>query len=341
MGQLIQRGRQLPADEPGGKRLRRDEHQILTLEQAGVLVLLGGRQAAEILGHASQRAVGRAVRQGLEVDVQRVIAVLHRRCRRRRVIGRVIRLALLRGQLQLGLGRAEQGVFRLQPHRRVQAELGHRRVGLEVVGIAVAVCTPAGQPFADEQEDDADRRDEQQRPFAHAVLRDDALTQQDAQRQWQQRRDDERQALGHDAGYGAAEARDHVPRHGADEAHGKIGLEIAAAAVLYAQQQRPQRRDDQHQHLGQPTVVQQVHQQTQQQSRGDGEQHDHHQRAAEEGVLRVEGAEQQLVVQQRQGEEYPVQRPSRHGGCVQPGGRGSLGRSFHTLRRIAYSMATM
>ena len=174
VGQLIQGGCQLLADKPGGERLRRQQHQVFPLEQAGVLVLFGGRQTAEILGHVPHRPIPGAVRQCLEINVHGVLAVYHRLRHHRRVVQRIHRLCR---QHQLGLGRAEHRVFRLQPHRRVQAELRHSCVRLKVVSIAVTVCAPVGQHLTDDQKYHAHRRYKQQRPLAHPVLRHDPLAQ--------------------------------------------------------------------------------------------------------------------------------------------------------------------
>src|SRR5699024_5820488 len=75
VGQLVQGGGELLADDVGGEGLGGDEDQVFPLEHAGVLVLLGGSQAPEVLVQGLDGVVGGAGGQGLKVDVQLIVAV--------------------------------------------------------------------------------------------------------------------------------------------------------------------------------------------------------------------------------------------------------------------------
>ena len=192
---------------------------------------------------------------------------------------------------------AEYGVGGLQPDGGVEAEVGDAGIGGEIVGVGVPVSAPAGQAAAGKPRQQTRHQQEQQRPAAHALLGDDATAQENTQHQRDERQQQEGQAGQHHIRqHGLAEAGHHVAGHIADKADGKIGLEIAAAAVFHADQHRPHRHDGDGDDGGRRAMADQIDQQAPEQAGADGKQHHQHQRAGEEIALPVKGAEQQLMV---------------------------------------------
>ena len=102
--------------------------------------------------------------------------------------------------------------------------------------------------------------------------------------------------------------------HGDHEGQGKIGLEVAFAAVLHTDEHRPQERQAQTDPADGLAPWQQAAQQAQQQTAPDRRQRDGQQRPIEKNGGGIKGAEQQLMVQQRQREKYPVQRDTAQAG---------------------------
>ena len=266
VGQAVQGGRQLLADEPRGERLSGEQDQVLALEHAGVLVLGGGRQAAEVAGHVGHGGAGGAFRQRVEVDVHGVFAVYHRRGD-----GGVVPAVVLR-HLYVGGGLAEEGVGHLQPDGGVQPEVGHAGVGVEAVGIRSLVHAAVRQHAARAAKGQTQRQQHQKGLPPHALGRRNTAAQQDAARHRQHGQQDEGQAGQHHLRDGGAEACDHVLAHVADEAQEEVGFEIAAAAVLHADQHRPQGGNGDGDDEGRPGTAQQVDDQAPEQPRAHGEQ---------------------------------------------------------------------
>ena len=102
--------------------------------------------------------------------------------------------------------------------------------------------------------------------------------------------------------------------HGDHEGQGEIGLEVAFAAVLHADEYRPQERQAQADPADGLAPRQQAAQQAQQQTAADRRQRDGQQRPVEKHGGGIKGAEQQLMVQQRQRKKYPVQRDTAQAG---------------------------
>ena len=288
VGQAVEGGGQLLTDEPRGERLGGEEDQVLALEQTGIAVLFGGGQAAEVPGHFGDRPVGGVLRQRGEVDVHGVVAVGHRR-------GGGGVLLRRRGQ-QLRAGLTEQGVGRLQPEGGVEPEVGNAGIGVEVIGVGVAIRAPAGQRGGGAPQQQGEGEQEKQGAFAGGAGGDNAAAQDDAEHQRQERQEDKGQARQHHLGDGGAEAGDHMVGHAGDEAEEEVGAEVAAAAVLHAEEHRPEGDDGERECRCQPAAAEQVEEKAPEQPGGQGEKHHQHQSRVEEKALAVEGAEKELVV---------------------------------------------
>ena len=68
VGQLVQGGRQLLADEPGAEALGADGDQVVVLQKPGVVVLPGGDHLRQILIRGPAHDVIRRLRQLCKVD---------------------------------------------------------------------------------------------------------------------------------------------------------------------------------------------------------------------------------------------------------------------------------
>ena len=301
VGQTVQRRGQLLGDEPRRKGLRRQQDQILALEHPGILVLPGGSARRHIAVDGGQRAVGRGIRQRGEVDVQRVVAVDHRL--RRDVLHRFLQLGQ-RGQRRRG--GAGQGIGQLQTETAAQTELGHGAVGVEVVGVEGGVGTVAEQRRAAADGQHGEARHDQQRRAVCPRLRHDTAAQDDGQHRREHGQQDKRQARQDDLQNGGGEVAHHMAGHGDHEGQSKIGFEVALAAVLHTDEHRPQERQAQTDPADGLAPWQQAAQQAQQQTAADRRQRDGQQRPVEKHGGGIKGAEQQLMVQQRQREKDPV-----------------------------------
>ena len=84
--------------------------------------------------------------------------------------------------------------------------------------------------------------------------------------------------------------------HAGDEAEEEVGAEVAAAAVLHAEEHRPEGDNGERECRCQPAAAEQVEEKAPEQSGGQGEKRHQHQSGVEEKALAVEGAEKELVV---------------------------------------------
>lgn len=230
------------------------------------------------------------------------------------------RLLRLGQRLQRRRGRAGEGVGQLQAETDAQAEPGHGAVGVVVVGVEGGVGAEAAHRRSAANGHRGDRGHEQQGRTAHPEILHDQAAQENGQHEGYQRQQDEGQPGQHHIGNGAGKVTDDVAGHGDHERHGEVGFEVALAAVLDADIHRPQQDHGQTGPAGGLTPRQQVGQQAQQQAAAQRRQGNGQQRRVEKGHGGIEGPQQQLVIQQRQREINPVQRPPGDAGGVQPGG---------------------
>ena len=328
VGQAVQGGGQLLRDEPGREGLCRQQDQVLACEHAGILVLAGGSTGGHITVQRGQRAVAGGLGQRGKVDVQHIVVVVHRR-------GFRFRVGLRQG-LQRRRGHAGDGVGQLQPQSGVQTEAGDGTVGVEIVGEQRGAGAEAADGVSAAQRQQGQQRQHQQAAASHGCLRYDAAAQDNGQHRRHQRQEDEGQAGQHHIGDGAGEVAHHVTGHGDHERQGKVGLEVALAAILHADADGPQQRQDQRGPAGDPAAGQSIGQQADEQAQTQRGQGGRRQRRVEKDSAAVESAQQQLVVQQGQREKEPAQRMAGGRRClrlrrsIRLGGGGAL----HTVRHL-------
>ena len=139
-------------------------------------------------------------------------------------------------------------------------------------------------------------RHDQQRRAVCPRLRHDTAAQDDGQHQREHGQQDKRQARQDDLQNGGGEVAHHMAGHGDHKGQGKIGLEVALAAVLHTDEHRPQERQAQTDPADGLAPWQQAAQQAQQQTAPDRRQRDGQQRPIEKNGGGIKGAEQQLMV---------------------------------------------
>ena len=330
VGQLVQSGSQLLADDVGREGLRRDQDQILPRKIVGVFVLLGGSQAVHILMDALQSIILLALRQTGKINVQHVVAVHDGAGSRLRTFrgihrGRGIHTGLVRGAgggLRRGgnhrlvrpgrsvrfiginvnggqrhLRSTEDSVLQLQAHTADDTELRDGKVGGEIVGIEVPGSAKVGHQGTGqlEQHHQNDHGDTQGECLS--ALFKDPLAQEDHRQQRDERKQNKGNA-GHDHFHQQAKkVTNHLPDHFLHIADAEVGLKEALAAVLHAGDHGAKG----HHADGQTTAPlppgQQVQHNVKQQACRHGEEQDAQQRGGEEGGLRVEDAQQQLQIE--------------------------------------------
>ena len=164
----------------------------------------------------------------------------------------------------------------------------------DIQGSEVVRLDPLFATAEDYQEFKA--RHDQQHCAACPRLRHDTAAQDDGQHQREHGQQDKRQARQDDLQNGGGEVAHHMAGHGDHKGQGKIGLEVAFAAVLHADEYRPQERQAQADPADGLAPRQQAAQQAQQQTTPDRCQRDGQQRPIEKHGGGIKGAEQQLMV---------------------------------------------
>ena len=295
VGQLVQGGRQLLADDVGGEGLGSDLDEILALEHAGVLVLLAGGLAAEVVVHVLQRGAAHQIGGGGEVQLHLVVVVDHRLIRHR-----LVHLDHRR------VRQIEDGVLGLQPNGGCQTEAGHGVVGDVVVGVVRPILAGIAQGGTDSLTHREHRQRHNAAADAEGLARQQAAAEDDQQHQRQEGQQDKHNAAEDDLQHGGEEVAHHVAGHLGDEAESPVAFEVALAAVFDARQHRPEHAQGVGDDVGGPPG-QNIHQCRQQEAACGGEQQDIHQRRIPEQDGAVKGVQQQLVIQQRHREKE--QRP--------------------------------
>ena len=120
--------------------------------------------------------------------------------------------------------------------------MGDGTVGVEIVGEQRGAGAEAADGVSAAQRQQGQQRQHQQAAAAHGGLRYDAAAQDNGQHRRHQRQEDEGQAGQYHIGDGAGEVAHHVTGHGDHERQGKVGLEVALAAILHADADGPQQR---------------------------------------------------------------------------------------------------
>ena len=300
VGQLVQGGRQLLADDVGGEGLGGDLDQVLALEHAGVLVLLAGGLAAEVRVHVLQRRAVHQIGGGRKVQIHLVVVIDHRLIVRYRIRLRLVHLD------HRGVRQAEDGVLGLQTDGSRQTEAGHGIVGDVVVGIVRSILAAIAQGGAG----GLTHREHHQRDNAAAdaegLARQQMAAEHDQGDQRHEGQQDKHDAAEDDLHHGGEEVAHHIAGHLGDEAETPVAFEVALAAVFNARQHRPEHAQGVGDDVGGPPG-QNIHQRRQQAAARGGEQQNVHQRRIPEQDGAVKGVQQQLVIQQRHGQEQ--QRP--------------------------------
>ncbi len=261
MGQLIQGGGQLRVDDVAGEALQGEKDHVVPLEHAGVLVLLRGGHAVEVVAQPLDVLVGGPLRQGAQIHVHHVgRGVDHRAGILGGVAGAVPGAAAVpqvadgaEVGIQIALHRDDH-VLHIQAEHGQQAKLLHLVVGVGIHFIELAgghVPTP-GQVYhaQSHQVEDHHARRQHAGQLPVVPLKAQQPPAEDGQEQgWQEEYHDDGHAAAHGGGDHIGVVRQLVVRRRAQGAEGVIGLQNLLSDHLHHKDKGEQPGQDQGQHL--------------------------------------------------------------------------------------------